>query len=748
MKISRMDSCDVPTARWVSSFLGTLKMRPRPETQKLDHLFKLVVSKTTAPYSSDQSYIDLATICLLAKESTPWFSIAAILGIATDSVESRLSELCLDGFFGIPETPEKPLTMSRDSSSFISFIINQGRCPDIDHFEHVTQSRRRITRFYLDYLTTTILSQTAETSTALSTQPSSLVVQQENSIPSILQVALAHWLDFALEHSDDAFNARLFPVVQAVLERYLFHWIGALALFNRMHAAVPSLQRLQAWLNVSLFSTFLKLEFILAFQLVSPTSTRHIKLCVEGQEMLGRFYDHFNTESTTDVLTFLPSCTLRDIYQHLVPRSSPIVDLPLRDGLSWSSYPQRLIGHSGTVTSATFTANTNHVVSGSEDCTIRVWERKSCMPIRTLRGHTDCVRSIAVTSDGTYIVSGSDDTTVRIWDFNSGRNIRTLKGHTNMVFPVAVSRDARWIASGSHDKTVRVWDLFSGRCSHILMGHSSFVLSVTFSPNSNQIISGSHDHSIRVWDTISGTAIRTLDGHTSYVTSINFTADGDHIVSGSNDNTIRLWDAKTGACTSTFQSRNPTLNSVTTSSDSKHIISGSVLGTVRLWDLSTSSLLDVLQTKEKVESVAISPDGAQILTGGAGGLFLWDFPRRPFTPLKSVEFTSDGRGIKATFTNGKIQELGIGNSSTSNIGEEVAGSLHHYYIMPHRAYYEDNFSHIGEVYEELQGVARMVGKVPISLFKEGSHLIYSGRHVVLWHEVGDLLHLDFSNCPP
>lgn len=53
----------------------------------------------------------------------------------------------------------------------------------------------------------------------------------------------------------------------------------------------------------------------------------------------------------------------------------------------------------------------------------------------------------------------------------------------------------------------------------------------------------------------------------------------------------------------------------------------------------------------------------------------------------------------------------------------------------------------GEVTERWRGRERVVCKVPISLFRNGSRLIFHERHVVLWHEEGHLLHLDFSNTP-
>ena len=79
-------------------------------------------------------------------------------------------------------------------------------------------------------------------------------------------------------------------------------------------------------------------------------------------------------------------------------------------------------------------------------------------------GHTDRVTSVAYSPDGRHIVSGSRDMTIRIWDAKTGAAIgdSPLEGHTEWVTSVAYSPDARHIISGSGDKTIRIWDAKTG----------------------------------------------------------------------------------------------------------------------------------------------------------------------------------------------------------------------------------------------------------------------------------------------
>jgi hypothetical protein len=51
---------------------------------------------------------------------------------------------------------------------------------------------------------------------------------------------------------------------------------------------------------------------------------------------------------------------------------------------------------------------------------------------RTLQGHTESVRAVAVTPDGRHVVSGSYDNTLRVWDLATGETKTRLQGHTEI----------------------------------------------------------------------------------------------------------------------------------------------------------------------------------------------------------------------------------------------------------------------------------------------------------------------------
>ncbi|KAH7917791.1 hypothetical protein BV22DRAFT_1123950 [Leucogyrophana mollusca] len=69
--------------------------------------------------------------------------------------------------------------------------------------------------------------------------------------------------------------------------------------------------------------------------------------------------------------------------------------------------------------------------------------------------HRHRVQSVAVSPDGTHIVSGSNDNTICIWNASTGTQVLPpMQGHQGPVLSVAFSPDGTHIVSGSDDKTI------------------------------------------------------------------------------------------------------------------------------------------------------------------------------------------------------------------------------------------------------------------------------------------------------
>jgi WD40 repeat protein len=83
----------------------------------------------------------------------------------------------------------------------------------------------------------------------------------------------------------------------------------------------------------------------------------------------------------------------------------------------------------------------------------------------TLKGHQAYVRAIALLQDQKHLVSGSYDTTMKIWEIATGVCQSTFTGHTKPVLAVSVLPWTENICiSGGEDAVIKAWNWKEALC--------------------------------------------------------------------------------------------------------------------------------------------------------------------------------------------------------------------------------------------------------------------------------------------
>lgn len=167
----------------------------------------------------------------------------------------------------------------------------------------------------------------------------------------------------------------------------------------------------------------------------------------------------------------------------------------------------------------------------------------------TIQAHQGGCGSLAFQHNSDRLISGGQDRTVKIWDPHTGALISPLQGSVGSVLDLAVTNENRLVVAACSSNNLCVWEVNGGRLRHTLTGHVNKVCSVDASRVSAfAVASASLDHTIKLWDLNTGYCVNTIMS-SSNCNSLAF-VDRDTVCSGHVDGNLRLWDIRKGKCTS------------------------------------------------------------------------------------------------------------------------------------------------------------------------------------------------------
>ena len=228
---------------------------------------------------------------------------------------------------------------------------------------------------------------------------------------------------------------------------------------------------------------------------------------------------------------------------------------------------------------------------GNTDHRITLWDTQFTSSLETaLVGHTGQLSAIAAFADSQRVLTGAWDQTIKVWELATGTCLQTLTYdqalHRHLI-TVAVSPDGQWAVSGHDGGQVLVWNLSTGSDT-ALTGHTDDINRVLFLPDSRHIVSGADDTTIRIWDRLTGQCLHTLDNSGRRATSLALSPDGITLASAGLGESVRLWNPLTGTCTQTITFEDlPSFSPyyVALSPDGHWLAVGSLSGQLALYQL-------------------------------------------------------------------------------------------------------------------------------------------------------------------
>ncbi|THV02703.1 WD40 repeat-like protein [Dendrothele bispora CBS 962.96] len=350
-----------------------------------------------------------------------------------------------------------------------------------------------------------------------------------------------------------------------------------------------------------------------------------------------------------------PKAKLRELICKMDDQTTEVQN-DIRKILDTFCGPTVLEGHKQPVHSVSFWQNSTHVVSGSRDGFIQVWDVETGKKVKKLDGHM-----FVLLKGDTRILCCSENMEIRVWDkkvdhvdtWDSHTGtvdpVNEPKGHLKSVLSVALSPDGTLIASASKDSSIGLWEVKDDEVNYLreVGKHAGPVYTVTFSPDGTQIASGSNDQTVRVWNTINNPTMSPLKGHMLAVWSVAFSSDGQWMVSSSNDKSVRVWDmSSTKMTVKRFWKHDTEVYAVACSSQ-QTCISGSKDGVIYFWDSQKENEVMQVHPKDEygISSLAFSQDGESIAVGCQDGkVRVWD--------LKTLLFQKTPQPVSLADSNG------------------------------------------------------------------------------------------------
>ena len=208
-------------------------------------------------------------------------------------------------------------------------------------------------------------------------------------------------------------------------------------------------------------------------------------------------------------------------------------------------------GHQDDITCVIPLEESNILITGAKDCTLRLWDFKSGRCTLVNKDHSDWITSVVLASKD-LLISGSYDKSIRLWLLDNFKCADIIE--VNSPVSCLCMLPNFQLASGSLDMSINIWCLDTLVKLQSFQAHDYLPLNYrnieTFQLkliNNYQLVSSFNQTEIKIWDIFTFRCLKRMVCHSKAIRSIEFTPDGD-LLTGSNDNSIKIWNMVQYSC--------------------------------------------------------------------------------------------------------------------------------------------------------------------------------------------------------
>ncbi|KAL7911740.1 hypothetical protein GGI35DRAFT_477440 [Trichoderma velutinum] len=375
-------------------------------------------------------------------------------------------------------------------------------------------------------------------------------------------------------------------------------------------------------------------------------------------------------------------------------------------------------GHSGKILEAKFSADGQYVASGSNDGTLRIWDRASGETI-SIHDYDPNDQLLGFSPDGLTFLMISNYNSLRLLSSKVSGHMLTINGYEGRIQAAVFSPNSQRLVSIDSGGTIRFLDRFSGNTLAAKGAHEIINKGLLFFSDSVRLISAMRadvekGHVIGIWNTVKATCDSLLEGHRAAISDVVLSEDETKIASASYDKSIRVWNVHAMICIAIYDGHAEGIRNLIYAADETLLVSEDKHGVFKVWDTSVemqstgieshkSAILEVVFSPDKKKIATTSGDrtvrlwetatGKCLLMGRDHRIFAWvplmvpqDIPTAPFDHVmnshglfgwpRSVEFSADSSTILSSTENSKTSSIKLWNATNGSCQSFFHESTH------------------------------------------------------------------------
>ncbi len=262
-------------------------------------------------------------------------------------------------------------------------------------------------------------------------------------------------------------------------------------------------------------------------------------------------------------------------------------------------------------------------LSGTKDGTLNFWSLDQLTCIKVLEGHTAAVKAVKFSENGQWACSLAEDDTLRVWDLKQGKCVFVLSENIHNTRSVAISPDGNFVAF-DQDKTILVLDWKRKTIPLKIPYQTDWVKTIFVNSKHIVALGGGREGNIKVWNIKDGLNIQTFIHEGGLLTGcLNGKRELFH--SGSKSGVIKTWSLESNS-SENAEIKSRSHKKLLTSGDKSKVFSSAADGEMTVYEVSTGKrLMRSFRHIGEISSIAVSPNGKNLLTGGEdGALLVWD----------------------------------------------------------------------------------------------------------------------------